>query len=184
MLKPQRVRPLSDEGFDARCKHKYGGMPCMTKDHSVPLDKPGTLIIIWDCQICRRTALICLATPRENGQPTFHHSAEGLSLDRQRETGWHIKEINEWEIEGWVYKTTQGGRYVETKRNWLLCSLGRGQKARKREQLKRQTKGDGEQTKREKARYPTVDCHCSVAKGCQGCHGDWTLDWGERLRLY
>lgn len=146
MLKPQRVRPLSDEGFDARCKHKYEGMPCMTKDNSVPLDKPGTLIISQTAKYAGAWLWYVWQLNMRQRAANFPPLSKGLSPDRQRQTGWHKKT-------DWPYKTTQEGG-IKKKQSETDSSAfwAEDRLLEKREQLRRQTEGDWEQTKSEKVR--------------------------------
>lgn len=164
-------------------------MPCITKNDCVPLDKPGTLIIIWDWQICRHTALICLATHEKQGSQLSTTLLQDCLLTG-RETGSVEHNGDKKVRDRWMAMQDNTIEW-SVKWNCLLSHFGqRTEREREKEQLKRQTEGDEGRDKKRK-RHTS---HCGLPLVCgPGLPGlPWWLDdhWWQfehlievRLRL-
>lgn len=145
MLKPQRGRPLSDRGLIQDANRPIKRDVLHDKRRFCPFRQAG------------HSHYHLGLVKKMHGFDMFANQALRIRGGTanfplpccrpvSRQTAWHIKETKECEMEGWVYKTAQGGRCEQTKWNCILRILGREQKARK----KRKEKGSNRRDRRGK----------------------------------
>lgn len=135
MLKPQRGRPLSDRGLMQDANRPIRRDVLHDKRQFCPFRQAGHSY--YHLGLVKKT-------PAHGfdmfGNQALHMRGRTANFPLpccrpvSWQTAWHIKETKECEMEGWVYRTAQGGRCEQTKWNCILCILGREQKARKRKE--------------------------------------------------